>query len=88
MIADVHNSLNCASNMIFFSLIESCSTKITHFQLVHPNDVLKVITGTSNVTSDLDPLPIPILKECIRPLLLPISAIINKSLSTGVFPSS
>ena len=87
-ISNSHNSLNCVSNTISFSLIESCSAKITHFQFVHPNDVLKIITGTSNVTSDLDPLPIPILKECIRPLLLPISAIINKSLSTGVFPSS
>ena len=48
------------ANMIFLRLVESCSTKIAHFQLVHPNDVLKVITGTSNVASDLDPLPIPI----------------------------
>ena len=63
------------------------SWKLAHFEYVSPREIMKIISTTSNSTCHLDPLPVSILKKCLYPLLLPLSLIINKSLSTGVFPS-
>ena len=49
--------------------------------------MMNIVSSTSNSTCHLDPLPVPILKSCLNPILLPLSLIINNSLATGVFLS-
>ena len=49
--------------------------------------ISKIISGSSNKTSPLDPIPTVNLKKLIYILIIPISFIINKSLQSGIFPT-
>jgi hypothetical protein len=52
------------------------------------DEITKLITAASNASSKLDPLPTSLLKEIKPALATTITDIVNKSLSTGLFPSS
>ena len=41
---------------------------------------------SKSTSSDLDPFPTSLLKDCLDVLIEPITSIINKSLQEGVFP--
>ena len=48
-----------------------------------------MLIGNSKSTSCyLDPIPAPLLKSCIEPLIPVITKIINTSLDSGIFPVS
>ena len=49
-------------------------------------EVRKLITSYSNKSCELDPVPTWLLKKCLHELLPLLTALINKSLSTGIFP--
>ena len=50
------------------------------------DEVRRVIMNSPNKSCELDPIPTWLLKTCIDELLPLITALINKSLSTGTFP--
>jgi hypothetical protein len=52
------------------------------------DEVRQVILDSSNSTCSLDTIPTFLLKSCLDSLLLPITNIINLSLSEGIFPDS
>ena len=52
------------------------------------DELLKIISKSKSTSCELDPIPTPLLKECIAVLLPVLLDIINSSLSSGVFPSS
>ena len=57
------------------------------FKKLSQEEVKDIIMNSSNKYCSLDPLPTEILKACIDVLIGPITAIVNKSLSCGEFPS-
>ena len=74
----------------------------SHSRVLNPPDTRKVIQNLSCVTTDevrylfllapyksseLDPIPTSLVKDCIDILLTPITSIINLSLTEGSFPS-
>ena len=50
-------------------------------------EVKQIILSSSNSTCELDSIPTTLLKSCIDTLSVPITTLINLSLSEGVFPS-
>jgi len=51
-------------------------------------EILKLIKGTPTKSCDLDPIPTQLLKSCIDVLIVPITRLVNMSLTEGVFPSA
>ena len=49
-------------------------------------EIKKLIMKSKSTSSDLDPFPTSLLKDCPDVLIEPITSIINKSLQEGVFP--
>ena len=54
---------------------------------VTANEVCRLVLRAPCMSSDLDPIPTSLLKDCIDILITPITSIINLSLSEGSFPS-
>ena len=50
-------------------------------------EIKKLIMKSKSTSSDLDPFPTSLLKDCLDVLIEPITSIINKSLQEGVFPN-
>ena len=57
------------------------------FRPVTEGEVRRVITSSAPKSCALDPLPVPLLVECLDVLLPALTSIINSSLLTGIFPS-
>jgi hypothetical protein len=73
---------------ITVSTIPSCDSSLTAFDPVTDDDVNRVIMESATKSCRLDPIPTWMLKESLDVLSPVITAIINKSLSTGIVPSS
>ena len=65
----------------------TCVTFLNDFQPVSQQIVDKIVRGSACKSCDLDPMPSHLVKMALPQLLPIITAIINKSLSTGTFPS-
>ena len=63
-----------------------CESNLCDFQLLSCEEVLKIIKHSQVKTCSLDPLPAPLTKDVLVELLPCITAIVNKSLQSGVFP--
>ncbi len=50
------------------------------------DEITIAISSSSNATCSLDPIPTELLKSCLPALILPITNIVNLSLSEGIFP--
>ena len=48
-------------------------------------EIKKIIMKSKSTSSDLDPFPTTLLRDCLDVLIEPITSIINKSLQEGVF---
>ena len=64
------------------------SATFSTFQPVSESDVKKCILQSAPKTCDLDPIPTPLLIECLDSLLPSLTALFNSSLSSGVFPQT
>ena len=60
--------------------------QLSSFTPVTQEEVRKLISSSPNKSCDLDPCPTSLVKDCINILALPITNIINLSLSEGIFP--
>ena len=84
------------------SLSFTLPSPLTHTRVLNPPDTRKVLQNLSCVSadevhhlvlqapcksSDLDPIPTSLVKDCIDILIIPITSIINLSLTGGSFPS-
>ena len=54
---------------------------MTCFELATADEVRKLIINSPSKTCDLDPIPTELLKSCLDVLLVPITQIVNLSLS-------
>ena len=67
---------------------DSCHSSLPKFSAVSEDDVREVLKTSALKSSDLDPLPAKLFKQCQEELLPVITEIINKSLESGVVPSA
>ena len=61
---------------------------MTKFRLVSEEDVNRIICKLPNKSCSLDVIPTWLLKQCISPIIPPLTAIINLSFTSGEFPVS
>ena len=54
---------------------------------VTDDEVRRLVLSAPCKSSDLDPVPASLVKDCIDILVTPIASIVNLSLSAGCFPS-
>jgi hypothetical protein len=62
------------------------SATLTEFKLLSEDDVIKLIQGPKSTTCELDVIPTQKLKDNLHYLIPVLTEIINRSLSSGVFP--
>ncbi len=61
---------------------------LSSFPLVSDSEVRKLIESAPVKSCDLDPIPTQLLKSCVDVLLVPITRLLNMSLSEGICPSA
>ena len=61
---------------------------LTHFRKTDTEEIEEIIGKSNSKTCDLDPLPTVIFKMFVKQLSVPLTLIINKSLSCGEVPTS
>ena len=61
---------------------------LTSFSLASPDEVKAAILRSSNASCTLAIIPTFLLKSCLDSLIIPITNIVNLSLSEGTFPNS
>ncbi|XP_068757976.1 uncharacterized protein [Montipora capricornis] len=61
---------------------------IETFTPLSEEDVCRLIANSKSTSCCLDPIPTPLLKSCIEPLIPVITKIINISLDSGIFPAN
>ena len=65
-----------------------CQSSFTSFEPCTESELERIISASSNASCLLDPIPTPLLKQCL-PVLLPfLTNLINLSLKAGIFPNS
>ena len=88
-----HNKINVLRSKFVDTMNTDLDTRpITNvkFNDLRPatiDEVKKTILSCSSTSCQLDPVPTWLLKSCLNELLPLIAAIMNKSLSTGEFPT-
>ena len=66
--------------------VEFSGTVFAEFQLVAKDFVKTVVPEMPQKSCDLDPIPISVLYDCLDKIILIVTSIINKSLSSGIVP--
>ena len=84
---DHENSPAAASDAPQNSTV-SADCQMSTFDHATPDEILQIINSSKPSTYDLDPLPTSLLKDCNEAMAPIITNIVNKSLDTGVFPTS
>ena len=76
---DVRNDNGTNSNLPTPPVIEA-------FAPLSEDDVRMLIAKSKSTSCCLDPIPTPLVKSCIEPLIPVVTRIINNSLESGIFP--
>jgi len=64
------------------------ANSLSEFEPATEVEVAEAIKQSSNATCSMDALPTSILKQCLPALIKPITAIVNRCLSDGMFPTA
>lgn len=67
--------------------IPPVTTSIRAFRPVSTDEIKKIVASMASKSCDLDPMQTSLVKKAIQPLGPVITGIVNKSLTSGVFPS-
>ena len=86
-IEDVINTENIPDYCQYATNLQD-TQRLTDFRKLTTDEVTKLIMKSKTKSSILDPIPTSILKECLDEIIIPITNIINSSLSEGLFPSN
>lgn len=65
-----------------------CSTRLSSFTPLIEEDIKRLIEKFSKKSCSLDPMPTPLVVECLDVLLPVVSRMINLFLQTGGFPDT
>ena len=63
-----------------------CVSRLTEFNMVSEDEIIKTVKATSNAYCDLDPMPTHLLKKTIHALAPALTKIVNTSLKNGEMP--
>ena len=83
-----YNNDSFTCNLQSFSSFPFSGSQLCDFNPVSNDDVLKIISGSSQTSCSLDPLPTPLLIENISYIIDSITILINNSLLCGSVPPS
>ena len=64
------------------------TSQLSSFQTVSSEDVKNVIMSSRTKSCSLDPIPTSLLKKALHVLVPSITALVNSSLASGIFPSN
>lgn len=64
------------------------TVSLTSFAPASEEEIKKIVIGSSNATCSLDPIPTSFVKQHIHSLLPAITALVNESMATGIFPDT
>ncbi|XP_033096821.1 uncharacterized protein LOC117101067, partial [Anneissia japonica] len=88
-IKNIRNVLDSTdSQAVSVDLQTTCNSILSDFKELSPVSVREAIMQSPNKSCPLDPIPMELFKSCVDSLLLPVTTIINWSLSSGYIPSS
>ena len=86
------NSLESSSEILSYpdlsSILQPSNIKMDTFSTASVSEVSKIIKNSSKASCSLDPLPTSLVSQLLPHLAPIITEIVNKSLSSGIFPSS
>ena len=74
-------------DIVDYNNYESELQPMNKFKTFTEKDIKSIIMSMSTKSCELDRLPTPLLKLCIDLLIRPITILVNKSLSSGCFPT-
>ena len=83
----LHSELKISADSFHSDEVSYKGRHLSSFDLVSEEYVLRLIKLSPNKYCESDPLPSWLLKACTKQLLPVISEIVNRSLSSGTFPS-
>ncbi len=63
------------------------SVTFSTFKPLSQEEVKKLVMQSKSTSCDLDPIPTPLLKDCIEVILPVLTKMVNLSLQSGVFPN-
>ena len=90
-IKEIRDNLDALSdndtNPYYADNLHQLST-FSNFRTVTELEVRKIILESKSKTCTLDPIPTTLIKACIDELLPTLTSIINKSLSSAIFPKN
>ena len=66
----------------------SCSSTLTSYSLVTPDEIMQLLRHCPNKQCALDPLPTWVVKACSAGMSAIIAKLVNASLNSATFPSS
>src|SRR3984893_16902003 len=70
-------------------IFRSASTPImSKFAPATTDEIRKIILSSTDTSCPLDIIPTKLLKSCLEALIVPITHLINLSLSEGIFPDT
>ena len=85
----IHTKLDIAALSLPVDSVDNTPETSIHldkFTALTEEEVLKLVEGTAKKSCNLDPMPTPLVIDCIDVLLPAITTIINLSLESGMFP--
>lgn len=72
-----------------YPTVSTTDHDLQHFQYANPKEIYNIIKNLKTKTSSaIDNISTKVLKHCKNSLTLPLTCIVNKSLSQGQFPSA
>ena len=86
-ITKIRNELDSKSESRQFRE-KTCESRITQFEPCTESELESIIKASSSSSCELDPIPTPLLKECLPSLLPYLTYMVNLSISSGQFPTS
>ena len=67
---------------------ENCKVSMSHFEVIHEDELKNIIKSTSNSSCQLDPISTNLLKQSTSVLLPTLTRVVNMSLQSGTVPPS
>ena len=86
--ADCHQYFGSNQGGLSNEDVSSTVQSMTCLSSLSQNDLIELIMSMPNKSCSMDAIPLWLLKECLPELIPMLSFIVNKSLATGVFPTS
>ena len=83
----IRSTIENTKTVVNTSYMPNCDHYLSSIPPATTSSLLKIIKSSPSKSCCLDPIPNDILKQCVNSLIVPITTIVNASLSSGEVPS-